>query len=69
LLNLLDNAVKYNYDGGEISIGLARTGKTSRFEITNSVVQGALENSDQVFDRFYRTSNARSSSVLDLGSA
>jgi two-component system heavy metal sensor histidine kinase CusS len=67
LLNLLDNAVKYNYDGGEISIGLTVTGKTARFEITNSVVQGALESSDQVFDRFYRTSNARSSSVPGSG--
>ena len=59
ILNLVDNAVKYSRPGGKVELGLSREGKTGRLTVTDSGIgigPGAL---DRIFDRFYRTDEAR----------
>ncbi|HEY0070025.1 MAG TPA: HAMP domain-containing sensor histidine kinase, partial [Chloroflexia bacterium] len=61
LLNLVDNAIKYTPDGGTISLGLWSEDDWSRIEVTDSG-QGIPEAElPHVFERFYRTQEARKS--------
>ncbi|HEX8221863.1 MAG TPA: HAMP domain-containing sensor histidine kinase [Chloroflexia bacterium] len=61
LLNLVDNAIKYTPDGGTISLGLWEEGEWTRLEVTDSgqgIPEAELPN---IFERFYRTQEARKS--------
>jgi two-component system sensor histidine kinase ResE len=61
LLNLVDNAIKYTPEGGTISLGLWSEGEWSRLEVTDNG-QGIPEAElPHVFERFYRTQEARKS--------
>ena len=66
ILNLLDNAVKYTPEGGEISVTLARENGNARIVVGDTGV--GIPESDllRVFDRFYRVDKARS---RELGGA
>ena len=56
---LVDNAVKYTEQGGEISIGLVRRDRTCVFSVTDTG-QGISESElAKVFERFYRTDESR----------
>jgi heavy metal sensor kinase len=67
LLNLLDNAIKYNVDGGSLSISLAKVGKFAEFRIGNTGPGISKENEKRVFDRFYRADPSRSSETSGSG--
>ncbi len=57
---LVDNAVKYSNEGGEIRVSLTGNGKTSTLEVYNTgdrLPQGDLS---RLFDRFYREDSSRS---------
>ena len=54
LLNLLDNAVKYNRDGGTISMKLTCSGGSAEFRITNTGPGISPEDLEKVFDPFFR---------------
>lgn len=56
VLNLLDNAIKYNYDGGTISVILRKR----RLSITNSGPEISFDEQSEIFDRFYRADKGRS---------
>ncbi len=61
LLNLVDNAIKYTPERGTISLGLWSEGEWSRLEVTDNG-QGIPEAElPHVFERFYRTQEARKS--------
>lgn len=61
LLNLVDNAIKYTPDGGTISLGLWEEGDWTRLEVTDNG-QGIPESElPNIFERFYRTQEARKS--------
>jgi signal transduction histidine kinase len=67
LLNLADNAVKYNQPGGSIAMALRRAGDSAEFSIANSgpgIPPGSLP---RVFDRFYRGDAAHSFDVEGCG--
>lgn len=55
LMNLLDNAIKYNYDGGLIDIRVAT--KFIRIGNTGQDIPG--EHADMIFERFYRETKER----------
>ena len=60
LSNILDNAVKYNHEGGEIHLDLKRTEKTITMSITNTGNGISKYEIDKVFDQFYRVEKSRS---------
>jgi signal transduction histidine kinase len=66
LLNLTDNAIKYNTTGGRISISLTRHNNTADLRIGNTGPGIPPEDRERVFDRFYRGS-ARQSDVEGSG--
>jgi signal transduction histidine kinase len=54
LLNLSDNAVKYNQAGGRISMALHKTNSSATFTIANTGPGIRAELLPRVFDRFFR---------------
>jgi signal transduction histidine kinase len=67
LLNLADNAVKYNFPGGSITMALKRTGQTAELTISNTGPGILPEALPRVFDRFFRGDAAHSSQVEGCG--
>lgn len=67
LLNLADNAVKYNESGGSIVMSLRRAGQSAEFTIANTGPGLAPEILPRVFDRFFRGDPAHGSGVEGCG--
>ena len=67
LLNLLDNAIKYNVEGGTVSISAAKSGPHVFFRITNSGLEIPKEHANRIFERFYRADLSRSSEAHGSG--
>jgi heavy metal sensor kinase len=67
LLNLLDNAIKFNRAGGKIDVSLAVVNKMAMVSITDTGSGIAAEDQARVFERGYRTAAARKSSVPGTG--
>lgn len=67
LLNLTDNAVKYNRPGGSVAIALRRRNDTAEIEITNTGEGIPPELQARVFDRFVRGDEARMRAIEGCG--
>ena len=67
LLNLFDNAVKYNQPGGRVSAALRRDGAETELTITNTGPGLAPELCNQVFERFFRADTAHGRTVEGCG--
>ncbi len=67
LLNLADNAVKYNAPQGRITMGLLHANGGVEFVITNTGPGIPPEVLPRVFDRFYRGDPAHASDVEGCG--
>lgn len=64
---LLDNAVQYSDDGGEIRVMLERQGKAVHFSVFNTVESISQQELSHLFDRFYRTDRSRNSQTGGYG--
>ncbi len=58
--NLMENAVKYTQEGGEIRVTLSRQGRDAHLVVTDNGPGIAKEYLPYIFDRFYRVDKARS---------
>jgi heavy metal sensor kinase len=67
LLNLLDNAIKYNVKGGALSISLTLSGALAMFRIANTGPGISKDHENRVFERFYRADPSRSSEISGSG--
>jgi len=67
LLNLADNAVKYNQPGGFIRMALRRRGDAAEFTLANTGSGIAPEALPRVFDRFFRGDPAHGHEVDGCG--
>jgi heavy metal sensor kinase len=67
LLNLLDNAIKYNVEGGTLSISLTKSDALALFRIANTGPGIPEGQENRVFERFYRTDLSRSSDTGGSG--
>ena len=67
LLNLGDNAVKYNRPGGEIHFRLHRAANEAVLQITNTSVGVPAEFQSKVFDRFYRGDSSHNREIDGCG--
>lgn len=66
-LNLLDNAVKYSRPGGAVDIALTIEQTHARVSITDHGIGIAQEDQSRIFDRFYRTDEARAHTKKGTG--
>lgn len=64
---LLDNAMKYSDDGGEISLNLTASGKNIGLTVWNTVREIPKGNLNRLFDRFYRLDASRNSETGGYG--
>lgn len=59
LLNLFDNAIKYNVPGGRVVVRLHRVGKTVELAVSNTGAGIPAESLPRVFNRFFRCDRSR----------
>ena len=64
---LLDNAMKYSPEGGSVELRLERSGKNARLSVKNSTAPREKGNADQLFARFTREDESRSSETGGFG--
>ncbi|MHB8655472.1 MAG: sensor histidine kinase [Terriglobia bacterium] len=68
LVNLLDNAVKFNRRDGEVSVEIGRTADgQARIEIADTGIGIPSEDLPRIFERFYRVDKTRSREVGGTG--
>lgn len=67
IANLMSNAIKYNRDGGTISIRVRPVQEMVRVEIQDTGMGIAPDELDRVFDRFYRTRLSAESTIDGTG--
>src|SRR5499427_1256831 len=67
LLNLVDNAVKYAGEGGEVSVRLRRVPGAVALSIADRGSGIAYDEQRRIFERFYRADNARARNVRGSG--
>lgn len=60
LINLLDNAIKYNRMGGQVEITVQALGENFQIAVKDSGMGIPAKNLPHVFERFYRVDKARS---------
>jgi signal transduction histidine kinase len=65
--NLVSNGIRYNREGGRLSVRLVDTGKRVRLVVEDEGIGVPAEDRDKIFDEFYRTSEAREKSLLGTG--
>ncbi len=61
LTNLVDNAIKFTEPGGTVTIRLDRTEARARLEVTDTGLGILAEHLPHIFERFYQSDPARSS--------
>ena len=69
LVNLIDNGIKYNRPGGNVSVtlGLESEGNEARLVVEDTGIGIPAESLPHLFDRFYRVDKARSRDVGGTG--
>lgn len=66
-LNIVSNAVKFTPDGGEIAISTFRKGPDVCITVRDSGIGIPVEEQKQLFDRFFRSSNAKAGLIQGTG--
>ena len=65
--NLLDNAIKYNCEGGVVNVTLERFKNGARFVVADSGIGIPYEDRARIFERFYRVDKGRNRKVGGTG--
>jgi two-component system phosphate regulon sensor histidine kinase PhoR len=67
LVNLVDNAVKFNRPGGNVTVAGEAAGETVRIQVRDTGTGIPSDSLDKIFNRFYRVDTARSKDVPGTG--
>ena len=67
LLNVVSNAVQFTPAGGEITVAADRHAGGVRFRIVDTGVGIPVDEQDQIFTRFYRSSTSREMAIPGTG--
>lgn len=65
--NLVSNAVKYNREGGRVSISVQNRGEFVELEVSDTGVGISEENLPRIFDKFYRIRSDYTRKVIGSG--
>jgi signal transduction histidine kinase len=67
IVNLIDNAVKYNRPNGRVHVVLAREADAAVIAVNDTGMGIAAADLDRIFDRFYRSADACATRVHGYG--
>lgn len=67
LLNLCDNAIKYNRDGGRVEVRLSQDEDAVTLSVRDTGIGIPEEEQARVFERFYRAKNAGGATISGTG--
>ncbi len=67
LINLVENAVKYNREGGSVTVSIHNSEDSVNVSIADTGIGIAEENLPRLFERFYRVDKGRSRSMGGTG--
>ena len=67
LFNLIDNGIKYNKDGGNVTVSLTREDGYCIITVTDTGIGIPQEHQPRVFERFYRVDGSRSKKTGGTG--
>ncbi len=65
--NLLNNAVKFTEDGGEIAVRLDQDGSEARLAVRDTGIGIPEEEQSGLFQKFFRSSNAKAKAIQGAG--
>ena len=65
--NLLDNAIKYTPEGGNVSVNWRSNGSMAQIAVRDSGIGIRPEDQERIFERFYRVDKARSRELGGTG--
>ncbi|MBQ9072403.1 MAG: HAMP domain-containing histidine kinase [Bacilli bacterium] len=66
-MNLINNAIKYTPEGGDISINLRNYSQTIMFSVIDSGIGMNEEEIKQIFNKFYQVDKSKTTKGLGLG--
>lgn len=67
IYNLIENAIKYNKEGGLVNISLNNSDKECRLTVSDTGIGMSDETINHIFDPFYREDKSRSQNIPGLG--
>lgn len=67
LTNLVDNAIKFNREGGHVRIGHEAAGTRARISVSDNGDGISADHIERIFERFYRVDRARSREMGGTG--
>ncbi|MCF0137844.1 MAG: two-component sensor histidine kinase [Oscillospiraceae bacterium] len=67
VFNLCDNAIKYNRDGGSVTVNVSESGENAVITVSDTGIGIPHEAQDRVFERFYRVDKSRSRQIGGTG--
>jgi len=67
VINLIDNAINYTPDNGDITVSVARKGDYVHFAVADTGIGIDEESLPRIFERFYRVDKARSRNTGGTG--
>lgn len=67
IINLIDNAIKYNKSGGSIKLSCQKNADTFQINVTDTGIGMSKEHLDKIFEPFYRVETHRSSKTGGTG--
>jgi two-component system phosphate regulon sensor histidine kinase PhoR len=67
VFNLLDNAVKYNADGGSVRITVRKNANTAELAVTDTGMGIPEADKERIFERFYRAEKSRGKKIEGTG--
>jgi len=65
--NLVNNAIKYTPEGGEVTIHVKGEGRNVRVEVSDTGIGISKENLSRIFDRFYRVKSEKTRQIIGTG--
>lgn len=67
IFNLCDNAIKYNRQGGKVTVSVVGYDGGARLTVSDTGIGISMEHIDRIFERFYRVDKSRSKAVSGTG--